>query len=201
MTKWKTRNLIIALVLLFFYPFVFDWLVNSEFRQRNARNDYLVRSYECIPGNNCQADFNGDGKNEVVKVIDCSSSRLEWCVNVSVNGRDIFKRPFVHAHNILRTHVAVSRESESPHLLIYDKASRIQTVGAFAWDGNELSEIQPTAFDKEILDAIASRDDISGWQEREFRIAKISFGFIGYYTFYVIMITWIFYKRSQLNLP
>lgn len=201
MTKWKIRNLIIALVLLFLYPFVFDWLVNSEFRHRNLRNDYLVRRYECIPNNNCQADFNGDGKNEDVDVIDCSSERWEWCVNVSVDGREVFKRPFVHTDNTLRTHIAVNQENEIPHLLIYDKASRIQTIGAFAWDGNELSEIQPTAFDKEILDAMASHDDTGGWRERGFRDAKISIGFIGYYTFYVIMIAWIFYRRRQINLP
>jgi hypothetical protein len=201
MTKWKTSNLIIVLVLLFFYPFVFDWLVNSEFRYRNLRYDSLVRRYECTPWNNCQADFDGDKKNEIVKITDCSSERWEWCVSISSVGREIFRHPYNNIDNALRTHIAVSWEEEKPHLLIYDKVSSRQTVGTFAWDGKEISEIQPTAFDKEVLDAMAAHDNTGGWNERGLRDLKTRLGFFGYYTFYVIIVAWIFYKRRQLSIP
>lgn len=204
MTKWKLSNLIIALVLLFFYPFVLNVLLNGEYNRQKERNADLVRRYECIPSNNCQADFNGDGKIERVEIGDYAPRRFEWCIYVSETGRDIFELPYSNVDNTLRTHIAINWEKEKPHLLIYDKTSNIKTVSAFAWNGNKLSEIQPTNLDKEILSAMAFYDDTGGWRERGFRELKIRLGFFAYHTFYVVMVAWIFYKRRQqakLNLP
>jgi sensor domain CHASE-containing protein len=65
--------------------------------------------------------------------------------------------------NTSRTHVAVRDGSGHARLIIYDgtrwPAQKIAVNAVYAWNGNRLSEIAPAEADKEILAAMAARDD------------------------------------------
>ena len=66
----------------------------------------------------------------------------------------------------MRTHTAVNVESGAHRLVVYDKASRQNTVGVFGWDGRRMTEVAPSPIEKEILAAMAAHDDTGGWNER-----------------------------------
>jgi|GEM_PF-2605943 len=202
MSNWKLSNLIIALVLLFLFPIALsEW--NTAKRQ-DRRNDELVEKYECEFKKGCFADFNGDGRKEQIVVDRFLNNKVSSSFVVFDGARELLRRNCNHTDNTLRTHIAINNENGLLRLLVYDKASREHTIGAFVFNGDKLEQTVPDKLDREILEAMASRDDTGGWDERVIRGLKIKFGLLCYYTSYAIIVAWIFYKRRQqakLTLP
>jgi hypothetical protein len=65
--------------------------------------------------------------------------------------------------------VGVRNESGRARLIIYDATrwpgQRTLVNAVYAWDGNKLSETTPAEADKEILSAMAARDDAGTFPE------------------------------------
>ena len=166
MPKRKTRWLI-ALAVLINAPLLVDrWLAERE-RRQDARDDELVRQYECRPSLRCAADFDGDGAEDILDVMSDGDGAPARLVVLS-RGREILSLPYDHTDNTLRTHVALRREAGKPRLLVYDGVSyRPPLKSALSWDGERMVEEFPASgLDREILDAMAAHDDTGGWHER-----------------------------------
>src|SRR5258705_4427655 len=164
--NWKASSLLMILALLVTVPLLLDPWHSAKQARQDYRDDELEKQFECEPPAKCVADFDGDGISDKVSVQPNSAERFDLGLVVSINGREVLRLPYDHTDNTLRTHTTVRRENSKHRLLVYDKASRKETVGAFGWDGSKMLEVVPTFLDREILTALAAHDDTGGWNER-----------------------------------
>jgi len=196
--KWKASSLLMILALLVAVPVLLDQWYSAKQARQDSRDDELEKQFECEPPEKCLADFDGDGTSDKVSVQPNSAERFDLGLVVSVNGGEVLRLPYDHTDNTLRTHTAVRREDGTYRLLVYDKASRKETVAAFGWDGSKMLEVVPTALDREILTAMGAHDDTGGWNERAvFRPFRRMLR-LGIYFFLLAIVTGVvIYKRHH----
>ncbi len=161
--KSKKAIVLLSLAIIFIgIPVLADrWLA-----AKYARHDELVKMAECYPLP-CAVDFNDNGTLDRLGVVQKNpSDRFGWLTIVD-GERELFSIPYDHTDNSFRTHAAIYKPAqiEVPHLLIYDGASRQQINAAFAWDGERMREIEASSLEREILSAMAARDDTGGWRQ------------------------------------
>jgi hypothetical protein len=165
--KRTRKSFVIWLLILIALPWPIDYWLTRRSARQDARNDELVFRYECNYHSACLADFDGDRDFAHFIITPCEES--SWgCLTVREGDREIFQVPYDNTDNTLRTHVAVSEETGSPHLLIYDGVRHKPPLrAAFSYNGERLVEVAPTSLEREILDAMAANDDAAGrWDER-----------------------------------
>jgi len=141
--------------------------VDQAITRRGAHYDDLIGRYErfCLD-KPCEVDFDGDGRPGLLSVERQSPPRAgydSWLV-ASDGGRELLRLPHWYSDGTFRTHVAIWNNAAETHLVLYDGAhappdSAPPTETVFVWDGRQLVERQPSAFDREILSALAARDD------------------------------------------
>ncbi len=130
---------------------------------RNSRDTQLIQKYECgyLPQNPCKADFDGDGRLTHIEV-NLRYDRVELPPHFVGNEDEVVLNAFSQ-DNSSRTHVAVRNESDHARLMIYDgtrwPGEKIAVNAVYAWNGSKLVETAPADTDKEILLAMAARDD------------------------------------------
>ena len=131
---------------------------------RNHRYSWLIKEYECgyLPEQPCRADFDGDGRLTHIDVKSRHDAPVEVPPRFSGSEAEVVLNVFSQ-DNTSRTHVGVRNESGGARLIIYDAtgwpAGETLVNSVYAWNGKSLSEIAPASTDKEILSAMAARDD------------------------------------------
>jgi hypothetical protein len=157
----------ICLILIIIPLPISLWAIGKDFRYSRLVSNYELQS----PGGN--ADFDGDGVvGDIVFVrvsdeLTNNSGRLRNFAFVVIkdHGRELMSFPYRHLDGTRRTHVAVNRASERARLLIYDGLDPVGRPpnGVFAWNGDALMPVLASPSDREILNAMAARDDTGGW--------------------------------------
>lgn len=131
---------------------------------RSARHTKLIETYECgyLPEKPCEADFVGDGQLTRIEVNLQDDVPIELPPKFSGGTRALVLNTFF-LDNSLRTHLGVRNEAGRARLIIYDGIKAREQNNprnvVYAWNGSEFFEIQPEQIDKEILTAMAARDD------------------------------------------
>ena len=110
----------------------------------------------------CKADFDGDGRLTHIEVKRHHDAPVELPPQFVGNEEKAVLKVF-SLDNTLRTHVAVRNEMGHARLIVYDgsmgPSNRTVVNAVYAWDGRKLSETAAAPADKEILSAMAARDD------------------------------------------
>jgi hypothetical protein len=159
--------LVIVLLLFMLTPF----LIYSRLASKDAGYSQTIAKYECAE-DNCAADFDGDGRAGNL-LIDRTSSppsgrylaRQAWLV-VNDSHRELLRLPFSYADSTLRTHVAIRNEMAGARLLIFDHTIEGKPIRqVFAWNGEQMVQVQSSAADQEILAALGARDDTGSWND------------------------------------
>jgi hypothetical protein len=133
--------------------------------KRDYRYSQLIQKYECgyLPEQSCQADFDGDGHGTHIEINARAYAPIELPPRFVGNRQELMRLNIFSQDNTSRTHLAVRPEAHPARLLIYDGASRFDqklTLNlVYAWNGEELVESTPDATDRQILSAMAARDD------------------------------------------
>ncbi len=165
MQKLMRAALLIVLVLFILIPVV----IYSRLSSKDERYTQAINNYECVR-DNCSADFDGDGRTGNLLIDRMSpppsgsySARQAWLV-VNDSHRELLRLPFSYADSTLRTHVAIRNEIGGAHLLIFDHTIEGKPIRqVFAWNGKQMTQVQPSAADQEILAALGARDDAGSW--------------------------------------
>jgi len=193
----RLSNLILALLLLAIAPlFVYRWISAKDWK-----DDELVRRYECLEGRSCSADFDGDGFAGKVLIEwrkDSSVAGDQWLM-ASDGGKELLRLPFWYADNTLRSHAAIRNEDGKSRLLIFWGAMREPKNGTsvYAWSDQRMVESIPMAADREVLSAMAARDDSGGFPNLvAFRLIRQG-ALIGYYILFVAGALLILIKRRK----
>src|SRR5919198_5772227 len=160
------KTAITWLLILVALPWPIDYWFTAKRMRQDARDDELVFLYECNYRSACLADFDAD--RELARFVISPCEGMPWgCFTVLEGDREIFRAPYVITDNTLRTHIAISEATGSPHLLIYDGVSHKSPLrAAFAYNGERLVEVTPTVLEGEVIDAMAAHDETGGWNER-----------------------------------
>lgn len=139
--------------------------VDRWLSKKDAHYDEVVSKYEC-EGDVCEADFNGDGTPGRLERLKASLTTQErWLVAVD-NGQELIRLPYKYIDGSLRTHAALRNESGKARLLIFDGTKGGAPVQAvFEWDGQRMTQVTPSDDDRQILSAIAARDDAGMWMD------------------------------------
>lgn len=155
MRTMKAKIISALAVILLGVPLVLCWWLSSK----DKRYDELVSMVECYPFP-CTADFNQNGTLDRLEIVqDNPDDRLSWRLVITDDGRRLFELPYESTDNSFRTRAAIRRDGDVPRLLVYDGVSLEYVKGAFEWSGEEMSEIKTSPLDREILNAMAARDD------------------------------------------
>jgi len=140
------------------------FLTDARLAVRDYQYSQLIEEFECgYPSERaCRADFDGDGQFTEIRV----RYRYDTPVELPPRFRGTEARVVLNAFlmdNILRTHIAIGRESNRDRLIVYEGVpwpDRNWAINAvYEHNGNGLVETSPTAADEEILTAMATRDD------------------------------------------
>ena len=161
----KTRRPLVMLALaavLLGVPFVADrWLA-----ARDARHAELLKMYECRGrALVCAADFNRNGTRDRLGVDPPNPSYMaERWLTVSDGERELLRVPYYYLDNTFRTHSAIYQPpaAEAPRLLIFNGWGTPPVKAVFAWDGETMREVAATSVEREILSALATRDETGG---------------------------------------
>jgi hypothetical protein len=202
--KLRTRDYLVrGVMVLLLLPLPIDlWFVYKDLRY-----SVIIWLYEC-KHDVCEADFDGDGSSGKT-FIDHTTPPPQpkipafqgWLV-VTDRGRELARLPYRYIDNTIRTHVAVHSEYGRPRLLIYDqiKMGVAPPNGVYGWDGVQISRTQPTEFEKDILAAMAARDDMGSWNKWAFyRLLRIPI-FLIYYLPLIVTLIRLKRKRALLKL-
>jgi len=121
-----------------------------------ARVSYLRRvyqTYELHPFPHA-IDVNGDGIDGAIFVT------KEGHLVVEDSGRRLLDLLYNGNDSTFRTHIAARRDRGQVRLIVFDTGQRAGIVrDVYAWDGNALVPVDPTAADERIFTALAARDD------------------------------------------
>lgn len=193
-------SLIIIIGLLAIVPLSLDRIISEQQRQQDARDDELVKEYECYPLDACAADFNGDGlpaQYEVAKTYAVGGDLI-----VIDGEKEVLRLAYDHTDNTLRTHTAIHRETDKPRLLVYDGASHKPALrAAYEWNGEKLVEVKPSGIEEEILFAMATHDDTGGWNERVvFRPFKRMLYLGIYYIVLIVAVAIMLYRKFRRSM-
>src|SRR6267143_1434047 len=182
----------VALVLL---------LTDLWLGERDYRYSQLVQKYECGYSQEqpCEADFDGDGHATHIEINARANAPIELPPKFVGSRQELMHLNIFSQDNTSRTHLAVRTEAQPARLLIYDGASRFDqklTLNlVYAWNGEELVVSTPDATDRQILAAMAARDDagtlnqwVIYWLLRW--PVRIAYGLL----FFVI---WVLYRRGR----
>lgn len=137
---------------------------------RNHRYSQLVAEHECgySPKPACHADFDGDGQFTQIKIQYRHDTPVELPPRFSGTEPEAVLNAFL-MDNTLRTHVATARQSNRDRLLVFDgtqwPGKNGPTYAVYARNSNQLVETPATKVDKEILAAMAARDDAGTWNQ------------------------------------
>jgi hypothetical protein len=197
MMKWKSFKLAILLGGFVFVPLLIDrWIAHRD-NLKYAREDELVARFECEPPTKCLVDFNSDAVPAQFEVA--LAGAVSGSLLVHDGGREILRLPYDHTDGTLRTHTSIRNESDQPRLLIYDGASQQPPHSeAYAWNGEKLILVSPTALDREIISAMAGHDDSRGWNDRTvFRPLKRMGLLVGYYFLLAVLVGLVLFKRRR----
>jgi hypothetical protein len=193
------RKIGVAIVLLALIglPVLIVRRFTETTRQQDARDDELEAKYECAPPTSCNGDFTRDGVRDEVVVLTSNFTRTY--LTVVSQGHEILRLPYDHIDGSLRTHTAVVSSGNASRLLIYDGASYSTPLrAAFDWNGERMVEVPASAFENEIINAMAAHDDSGGWNERVFRDLYIKAALTGYYLLLAIVICVVVFRRYGL---
>lgn len=166
MRNGKHSRLIIALACLINLVWLVDGLAWERHARQFAREDELVRWYECRPIRACAADFDGDRRPDDMIAMRQPGSE-DARLRVWVNGLPALDLPFHSIDETLRTHVAVRYFYGKARLLVFDGFSaELPHRAVYSWDGEKMALMSPLAAEEEILSAMAAHDALGGWNMR-----------------------------------
>ena len=190
-------TLISTIALLGIAPILIDRMVSAKQRHQDARDDELVKEYECYPLNDCVVDFNRDGipaRFEVVKTHAVGGDLV-----VVDADKEILRLAYDHTDNTLRTHLAIHTENSESRLLVYDGVSHQTALkAAYRWNGETLVEAKLSGIEQEIVSAMATHDDTGGWNERSvFRPFERMLYLGAYYLLFSVVFAALLYRRFR----
>ncbi len=197
MQGWNKPTLILILSILIVLPLVVESRLLGK-RLRQSHDSYeLSALYECYPLHRTyRVDFNNDGYNEYLLVENLPGAFKNWLTVVDNTGRVFVRLPFNNIGTTRGTHVAIVNSSGAPHLLIYDAVNYYQPLKVvYAFDGQVMSQISATVAEREILSAMAARDGVEEWSQRDsttlYSLVKLGF----YYFVLAIIILVVLHRR------
>jgi hypothetical protein len=172
--------------------------------------DKLIAAYECTR-DVCEADFDGDGILGRL-VIERPTQSESWVVVID-GAQELLRLPREFIDYTFRTHVAIRSEPGGSRLLVFD-GTGIERVGGqawrnvldhlfieravFVWNGQGMSQSRPSTEDREILSAMAARDDAGTWNFWGiYRFLSLPFLIVYYLLMTTILIFIVVRRRSQ----
>jgi len=181
--------LIPFLFLLVYAPFLTVKPIKNYYRHYEE----IARKYECYPIETCRADFNGDGKPDIFKIVDEPNElyrhyfRLKIFVEENNRPKEILDIRYDSKDNTYRTHVAVAQIYERKELIIYDTINKEQF---FCWNGEQLTPIwdgktpsidELAVNEQNIRYAMSLNDDTGGFNQKIALDLTLTFLFALYY--------------------
>jgi hypothetical protein len=158
MKNKRSIVLLIFAVILIGLPLLADrWLA-----AKSARYDELIRLAECYPDSPCAADFNGNGTLDRLALVQKNpDDRFDWWLTIVDDEDELFAIPYTGIDGSFRTHAAIHKPAQEviAHLLIYDGGKMPHIRSTYAWDGKRMREIEASPLERDIISAMASRDD------------------------------------------
>jgi hypothetical protein len=148
--------------LLVILPLLIDhWL-----SVRDEHYDEIVANYECQDGR-CEADFNGDGVSGRVEPLANSVGSQERSIVITEAGRQLALLPYWSIDGTFRTHVAVRKDEMGARLIVFDGTQGQDKISSlvFVWKDGAMVPVTPHGVDREILSAMAARDDAGSWNQ------------------------------------
>lgn len=189
----RKLTIVITFSLLIVAPLIFDRIVSNKQQRQDARDDELVKAYECYPLNACVMDFNGDGIPARLEVA--MTYAVGGDLIVSDGGKEVLRLPYDHTDNTFRTHIAFHGEKDNARLLVYDG---VPPGAAYEWNGDKLVEVTPIGVEEEILSAMAAHDEKGGWIERTvYRPIKRLLYLGAYYIVLVAAVAVMLFRRFR----
>lgn len=178
-----------------------------------AHYEALAKKYECYPVETCRADFNGDGKPDVFKIVDEPNEvflHYYWLeIYVEENGqpKQILKIRFDALDNTFRTHVAVAELHGEQTLIVFDTLNKDPY---YLWDGERLAPLgngnEPSlhaerpVYEQQIRQAMALEDDMGGFNEKILLKTSLNSLFALYYLLLAAAAGSYFYDRKKSKL-
>lgn len=197
MGNGKHSRLIIALACLINLVWLVDGLQWERHARQLAREDELVRWYECRPIGDCTTDFDGDGRTDEVIAVRQRGSE-EARLRVWVNDLPALDLPFHHINETLRTRVAIRYFYGKARLLVFDGFSaELPHRAVYSWDGEKMVLTPPLAAEEEILSAMAAHDALGGWNARTAAEKFHTFRQAGYVTGLLVLLLSDFIRRRS----
>jgi hypothetical protein len=184
---------IVTLAILIASPLLLaGWLSAVD-----RRYDKLIASYECTR-DVCEADFDGDGILGRL-VIERPTQSESWVVVID-GDRELLRLPREFIDYTFRTHVAIRMEPGGSRLLVFDGTGSERVRAVFVWNGQGMSQATPSIEDREILSAMAARDDAGTWSFWGiYRFLSLPF-LIVYYLLMTTILIFIMVRRRSRNL-
>src|SRR4051794_31050704 len=82
-------------------------------------------------------------------------------------------------------YLAVNNDSGAGHLIVFDEVTRPDPlIGVFAWDGKQVSQIQPSKLDGDILNALDAEGGPSAGNWSQYRFLRKPALFLYYSIFF-----------------
>ena len=195
MKRLGTTRLVLLLAVAVNVVWAADKLATGGRDLRDRRALSLIREHGCSVGG-CYPDFDGDYETDLLTIRAGDPDGVRMVAYV--RGEESLDLPYSDG----RTRVAVNRAFVRERLLVYDGVNNSPPLrAAFAWDGQRLSPVQPSALDEEILDALDDRRGGPQWRELAVAFRRVR-GALYFFTLLALGGVLFYAKRRQrLRLP
>lgn len=190
-------------LILFSVPLVID----SRFSLRDDHYNKLVLDHERVQDES-RADFDGDGTPGTLMIDrktappQASYPGIQAWIVVIDSGRELLRLPYRYGDSTLRTHVAIREEAGRSRFLVFDHTAQgAPTRQVFVWNGNSMTEIEPSLSDQEILSALGARDDAGSWNDWAlYRSLRVPALFLYYLVLLVSLGAWLTIRHRRNSL-
>ena len=187
----KRPNKLAWVLIIIGPPLLVSRPLFNEWRYAKLRN-----LYECTP-RSCRLDLDGNGNRESVLITSPTDGREEL---ILLEGNEtILRLPYQYTDGTFRTHMAVRAEGGRDRLLIFDGLRHSPALRkAFVWTGTKVEQLDVSALDEDIVNAMAARDDagtFSTWVA--FQLITLSLLTV----YYLIVGAYFLWSHTQKGAP
>jgi hypothetical protein len=196
----------LGVVILAIWPIVVDHSLMAKYNYYKA----LLDRYECYPSSDkilwdrqrkqCAGDFNGDGKTDSVVLKLDPKNPFVGKVSIVDLGSEPFYLDYIYQiEPDLTVYLAVNNDSGKAHLIIHDEVTRPDPlIGVFAWDGKQISQVQPSKQDSDILTALDAEGGNTAGNWNQYRFLRKPALFLYYALFFLAAYGWQLHSRKAL---
>ena len=197
---------ILGVVALAIWPIAVDHSLTAKYNYYTA----LVDIYECHPSSDknlwnrqrkqCVGDFNGDGKIDSAVLKLDPKNPFFGKVSIVDSGSELFYLDYIYqTEPDFIVYLAVNNDSGKAHLIIHDEVTRPDPfIGVFAWDGTQLSQVQPSKLENDILTALDAEGGSTAGSWNQYSFLRKPALFLYYSFFFLAAYGWQLRHRKAL---